>query len=361
MTHTLGPENPAGSPSGRSARPERSVGRRPHRNWGWLGRRPIRHVFLWIVSVVCVALIGASGYMVFERWSFHDALYMAVITLTTVGFKEVHPMHWHGELWTMALSVAAIGIIFGTVGVVAENLVAAVTGGYRESRRMQKQVAAMNGHFIVCGFGRVGSHVAKELIDEGEQVVVVDVRDDSLHRARDAGYAVVPGNGTTDEVLRAAGVTRARGLVTCIDSDPENVYVTLTARALNPELYIVGRASSSEVMKKLHQAGADHAVSPYVMAGHRITSLSLRPGVVDFIDAALNRIDMGFSVQEMRVTKGDSLDRQNIGDLRKRGLFVLAIRYDDGAYEPNPADERFVSAGQHLIVSGANSVLEEFE
>lgn len=332
-------------------------GPRRQRRWLWAPHSPVGYVVLWIVSVAAVALVGALGYILIEGWNFGDAIYMSVLTLTTVGFKELHALSGAGRAWTMLLSVTAIGIIFGTVGVVAENLMSAATSGKREARRMQKRIDALTGHFIVCGFGRVGSQVAWELAEQGNDVVITDAgHEDSLERAVESGYLVVKGNGASDEVLRSAGVERARGLVAAIDSDPENVYVTLTARALNPRLFIVARATSDDVLAKLRQAGADRAVSPYTMAGHRIAGLALRPAVVDFIDAALNRVDLGFSIEELGVMPG-RLAGSTVSEARARGLFVLAIRHSDGRYEPNPADGRRLEVGQSLIVSGTIEAL----
>lgn len=316
-----------------------------------------RNVVIWITLVVLVAGIGTAGYMVFEGWPFMDALFMAVITLTTVGFREVHPLDASGQVWTMLLSIAAVGIIFGTIGVVAESILVEAASGKREERRMARTIAALHHHFIVCGYGRVGSKVARDLIDDGQQVVVIDIRGDSLERARADGYLIVAGDGTSDDVLRLAGVERARGLVSCIDSDANNVYVTLSARSLNPHLFIVGRAGADGVDAKLLQAGADRAVSPYTMAGRRIAELALRPRVVDFIDAALSRGDLAFTMEEIEVAEGP-LSGQTVGSLRGRGVFTLAIMKAAGDYEPNPADDRTLSVGEHLIVSGSAQALQ---
>ncbi len=332
-------------------------------------RRRSRHLpegyrLLWVLllwwSLVClVALIGTLGYMLVEHWGFLDALYMSVITLTTTGFKEVHPLGRGGELWTILLSVAAIGIIFGTVGVAAEVVLAEVVSGRWQGGRMQRKIENLHDHVIVCGYGRVGSHVARELRAEGEDVVVIDVRPDSLTRAADAGFLHVVGDGTSDAVLSAAGVRRARALVTCIDSDPENVYVTLTARSLNPDIYIVGRASTRDVVSKLEQAGADRAVSPYTMAARRMVELTLRPGVVEFIDSALSRGNLEFSMEEIRVEAGHPLAGQTVGALRARGIFTLAIMRARGDYEVNPSDERLLKDGENLIVTGSATLLRD--
>ena len=322
---------------------------------GPLGSGPLRLVGFWVLAVSVVALLGSLGYMLVEGWDFFDSLYMTVSILATVGLKEVHPMDRGGEVWTMVLSLASVAIIFGTVGLAAEGVLAEVANGRREGKRMQKKVDALRGHFIVCGYGRVGSLVAGELRESGQQVVVLDASPESLERAIADGFLVVPGDGTSDAVLIGAGVERARGLITVIDSDANNVYVTITARSLNPDLLIVGRASTAAVMKKLQHAGADRAISPYQMAGSRIVQLALRPGVVDFIDAALSRGDLSFGMEEIAVD--ERLRGQSVGDLRARGLFTLAIRHGDSRYEPNPPDVRALAQGESLIVSGSTAAM----
>ena len=296
--------------------------------------------------------------MLIEGWNFLDSLYMAVTTMTTVGFREVHELSLPGRIWTMAMALSAIGVIFGTVGVVAENVMADVASGRRKAKRMKRRIDKLNGHFVVCGYGRVGAMVARELVEDGNLVVVIDVKEDSLQRAEDAGYLVVHGDGATEEVLRAAGVERAKGLVSAIDSDAQNVYVTLTARSLNPGLYIVGRAGADNVISKLIQAGADRAVSPYTMAGRRMVNLALRPGVIEFIDAALTPGGMAFTMEEVEAQADGLLAGRTIGQLRQHGILTLAVLHAPGDYEPNPPDERLVAAGEHLIVSGASAVLD---
>jgi len=320
---------------------------------GRLDRVTQRHLQLWIAAVVLVAAVGTVGYIVLEGWDAGDALYMAVITLTTVGFREVRDLDAIGRVWTMILSVAAVVIIFGTVGVVAEGVLAEVASGRREARRMERAVAELRDHFIVCGYGRVGSMVARELVHGGQRVVVVDIRPQSLETAVADGHLVVAGDGTSDAVLRQAGVERARGLVSAIDSDANNVYVTLSARALNPSLFIVGRAGAEGADKKVLQAGADRVVSPYTMAGRRIAELALRPRVIEFIDAALSHGELAFSMEELEVGAGGPLDGRTIGALRSEGIFTLALVRGPGDYEPNPTDDRVLVAGENLIVSGS--------
>lgn len=304
-----------------------------------------------------LTLIGALGYRVIEGWSFADGIYMAVTTMTTVGFREVHELTWPGRIWTMILALTSIGIIFGSVALVAEDMVTQVASGQRKAKRMQRKINHLSDHFVVCGFGRVGSLVARELTEDGYEVVVIDTRADSLQRAEAAGYLVVPGDGATDEVLQQAGAERARGLVTAIDSDAENVYVTIAARTLNPKLFIVARAGTKNVIAKLLQAGADRAVSPYTMAGRRIVNLALKPGVIAFIDAALARGKMSIGMEEVAAHEGDLAGR-TIGALRAEGILTLAVLTGPGQLQASPPDDQVIEAGQHLIVSGATEVLD---
>jgi voltage-gated potassium channel len=312
-----------------------------------------RHLRIWIVAVLVVVGVATTGYVLLEGWNASDSLYMAVMTLTTVGFREVRELDTVGRGWTMIVAVAGVGIIFGTVGLVAEGLLAEVASGRREAERMEHAVAELRDHFIICGYGRVGSMVARELVHGGQRVVVVDIRPESLETAEADGHLVVAGDGTSDAVLQQAGVERARGLVACIDSDANNVYVTLSARALNPNLFIVGRASADGAASKVLQAGANRVVSPYSMAGRRIAELALRPRVVEFIDAAMSHGELAFSMEEVEVAVSGALAGRTVGSLRAEGIFTLAIVRGPGAYEPNPDDGRVLGAGETLIVSGS--------
>ena len=307
---------------------------------------------VWLAIVVGAIAVGTAGYMVVEGWSFLDALYMTVISVTTVGFKEVRELDASGRIWTMIMSGTGVVLIFGTVGLVTEYLITEATSGRGRKRRMAKAVGELRGHDVLCGYGRVGSTVARELVHEGIAFVVIDVNPASLERAAADGHLVVEGDATDDATLRAAGIERARGLITTIDSDAQNVYVILSARALNPNLLVVGRASTPSAEEKLALAGADRIVSPYTMAGRRLAELAIRPRVVDFLDAALSHGEISFSLEELHVT-ADSLDRETVAGLRARGLFVLAILTEDGRYAANPPDDRRLAIGETIIASGS--------
>ena len=307
----------------------------------------------WVAIVAGAVAIGTAGYMVFEGWDLLDALYMTVISVTTVGFKEVRELDATGRIWTMIMSGTGVVLVFGTVGLVTEYLILEATSGRSRTRRMAKAVDALSGHYVLCGYGRVGSTVARELVHEGTPFAVVDVNPVSLERARADGHLVVEGDATDDATLRAAGIERARGLISTIDSDAQNVYVILSARALNPSLLVVGRAGTPSAEEKLALAGADRIVSPYTMAGRRLAELAIRPRVVDFLDAALAHGELSFSLEELHVTPDGGLNGETVAGLRQRGLFALAILADDGRYAANPADDRRLAPGETIIASGS--------
>jgi voltage-gated potassium channel len=317
------------------------------------------HVRAWVAIVLAAAFVGSVGYII-QGWSPSDAIYMTVITLTTVGFKEVQEIaatDTMGRLWTMLLAIAGVGIIFGTVGIVAESVLSEAASGRRESRRMREQVEALRGHYILCGYGRVGSTVARELANAGQRVVVIDINPDSLDDARADGHLVVEGDATRDETLRQAGIAHARGLITTIDSDANNVYVTLSARTINRDLFVVARANLEGSEAKLQQAGADRVVSPYTRAGRQIAELATRPRVADFIDFALSHGELAFSIEEIEVAAGGPLDGRTVGALRDEGIHALAIVRGERDYEPAPAPDRKLAVGEDLIVSGDSATL----
>jgi voltage-gated potassium channel len=316
------------------------------------------HVRLWLLAVLVTAAIGTAGYVA-QGWPIGDAVYMTGITLTTVGFREVRELDGLGRVWTVIVAVAGVGIIFGSIGILSEAILSEAVSGRREAKRMTESIEHLAGHVILCGYGRVGSTVARELVHVGERFVVVDINPASLAAARADDHRVVMGDATTDAVLREAGIERARGLITTIDSDANNVYVTLSARALNPRLFIVARANQEGSEAKLAQAGANRVVSPYTRAGRQIAELAVRPGVADFIDFALSHGEPEFSIEAVVVRPGGPLDGQTVEALRDRGIYSLAIVRGDRDYEPNPADERVIHVGENLIVSGSANTLRE--
>jgi voltage-gated potassium channel len=224
---------------------------------------------------------GTAGYLLIERWSLLDSFYMTIITISTVGFTEVHPMDTPGRLFTSVLIVGGVGTMLYGFGVFAETLSEGHFLEFRRVRRLERQVKALRNHFIVCGYGRIGSQVVSEFEHFKQPYVVIDSNSDAIDRLRQEDRLHIEADAASEEVLREAGIEHARALISAVDSDERSVYITLIARNMNPKLWIVARASRAASIRRLELAGANHAVSPYVMAGHRMAEMALDPTLED--------------------------------------------------------------------------------
>src|SRR5215210_1240866 len=233
-------------------------------------RVTLRRVWIAFLALGVITTVGAAGYMLLEGWSFMEALYMTVITLTTVGYKEVRELDTVGQLWTMALLITGVGTLFYAAVSSVELAVEGAVRGYFGRRRMRAEISKLNGHYILCGFGRVGCQVAREFALDGVPFVVVDNDSQRVEDCLSEGYLAMLGEASEDAVLEEAGIRRAKGLVASVDSDADNVFVVLSARKMSPSLHIVARASADESAAKLEIAGADRTLSPYAVGGRSL-------------------------------------------------------------------------------------------
>jgi voltage-gated potassium channel len=312
---------------------------------------------------VLLALIatGTAGYGAVEGWSFVDALYMTVITITTVGFLEVHPMSAAGRFFTMGL---ALGGVFTAFYAAAEFIRVVVTGEIRTvlgRQRMESRLEKLRGHLVVCGYGRMGRLVAEEFSAGGLDFVVVDREARVLEGFALPGGIPLVGEATADEVLRAAGVERARALVTAAASDADNLFITLSARLLNEKLFIVARAESEGAEVKLRRAGASRVVSPYTIGGHRVAQAVLRPNAMDFIELATRTGHLELQIEETPVRAGSPLVGRTLKSSPVRselGIMVVAIKKPDGKMAFNPSPEAALEAGDLLIALGRRHQLD---
>jgi len=288
-----------------------------------------------------IVAVGTLGYHWMWRplgGTWLDALFMTVITITTIGFAEVKPLDDVGRVFTMIVAVTGIGSLFYTLGVVMEYLVAVRLMDPRGRRKMQRQIDTLQRHVIVAGLGRVGRQAAQELQEAGTPFVVVDPGVAAARAAEERGYLLVPGDATEDEVLERAGVHRARGLIVTTSNDATNMYIVLSARVLNPSLTIVSRAIDDASVTKLIRAGANRAISPYAIGGHRLAHLILSPAVVDFFETALRRGDETLNIEDLEVQAGGRAVGRTLDELdvrRATGATVLAI-LRDGSPVVNP-------------------------
>ena len=320
----------------------------------------VRRIQLALLAVLAVVAAGSIGYIVLG-FSPLDALYQTVTTISTVGFRELHPLSTAGKIFTIVLIIAGVGTALYGFSVVLESLVEGHLRQHVERRRMQRDIARMSGHTVVCGWGRVGNAVAGYLAGQGAAVVVVDL---DPQRVADVPYPALVGDVTDDEVLRKAGIMRARALVAAINTDAENVYVTLSARSLRPDLIIIARARTEASEPKLLRAGATRVVNPQRIGGQRIAAAALQPNVVEFLDVVMHDGSLEFRLEEMPVRAGSrlagrTLQEANVGETT--GALVLALRGRDGSFLANPPMHTPVGAGYILIAIGTEQQLSALQ
>jgi voltage-gated potassium channel len=247
----------------------------------------VRHLLVAVAILSSVVVAGVAGYMLIEDMNFNQALYMTVITITTVGFREVKPLGTGGQYFTMLIVVTGLGAVLFFLTGLFEFILSEYLGNLWGRRRMQSQIEKLENHYIICGYGRVGSSVALELADQGKPFVVVEIDEDVFAECMREGYLCIHGSATDNDVLEKARVHRAIGLVSALGTDADNLYVVLTARVLNPQALIVARAEHLASEDKLEMVGADRVISPHKIAGKRMANLMLRPRVCEFLDVGI--------------------------------------------------------------------------
>lgn len=317
--------------------------------------RYLRHLIMAIMILFLLLAMGMLGYRILEGWSFSDALYMTVITITTVGYAEVHPLSQHGRIFTVILIIASLGGVGYIFGSIAHTFVAGEIREILGRQRMEKRVKRLNDHYILCGYGRIGSHIAAGFAAEGLPFVVVEKDPEGIARLQEARFPYVEGDATNDEVLLSAGVQRAKCLVAATGTDADNLYITISAKALNPSIYILSRAAHKDAENKLLAAGADRVVSPYQMGAIRMLNAVLRPNVVDFIDLVVERTHLELQLEEITVEEGSGLKGKTVkasGINKERGLILVAIKKRSGDMAFNPYPDTTIEEGDCLIVLG---------
>jgi len=328
-------------------------------------RLALRRVQSAVLALLTISAVGVLGYMVFEGWRFTDALYMTVITLTTVGYKEVHVLDASGQLWTMLLLITGVGTLFYAAVSSVELVVEGTVRGYFGRRRVKAAIGRLNGHYVLCGYGRVGRQVAREFAADEVPFVIVEQDQEVLEECLAEGYLALLGEAADDDVLEEAGILRAAGLIAAVDSDADNVFVVLSARKINPKLHIVARASSDESAAKLEIAGADRTLSPYAVGGRRLAALAKQPLVVDFLDV-VTRGEKGieFRLEEFSVPVDSNIAEHTIGELKigeRTGAIVLAVRTTEGNFDTTPSADDRLHSGDTLIVLGSRGQIERLE
>jgi len=320
-----------------------------------------------VLSAALIALIvsfGTIGYMVIEEWDFIDSLYMTIITLTTVGFKEVHDLSLSGRIFTIVLLIGGVGTVFYTLGIGAKIIVEGELQEVYGRRRLEKKLKDLRDHYIVCGYGRMGKIVARELKHEKLKFAVIEKNEVILDSDEKNGTLIIQGDATSDDLLKRVGIERAKCLISVLPTDAENLYVVLSARGLKPDLLIVARAGEEGSEQKLIRAGADRVVSPYHIGGLRMAHTVLKPAVVDFIEFATKSGNIDLQIEEITIQEGSqlvnlSLDECGIG--RDLGIIIVAIKQKNGEMKFNPTFRTAIQVGDTLIAVGETSKLAVLE
>ena len=325
-----------------------------------------RRIRLAILMLSGIIVVGTSGYVMLG-WDFLDALYMTVITVGTVGFEEVNDLDEDpvGRVWTIILIISGVAVLgYATTSLVALAVEGTVRDYFR-SRRMRAEISKLDGHYILCGYGRVGRQVAAEFARDGVPFVVIEQDQRVVEGCRQEGYLAFAGVASNDDVLEEVGISRAKGLVAAVDSDADNVFVTLSARKFNPGLHIVARASSDQSAAKLEIAGADRTLSPYAVGGRRLASLATQPLVVDFLDIVTRgQKGIEFRLEEFEVPKDSALADHTIGELKigeRTGAIILATRNGEGTFDTTPGANDRIYAGDTLVVLGSREQVDRLE
>ena len=326
--------------------------------------RLLRRMLLIIGLLVVVIIAGTVGFVFIEGYSWFEALYMTLTTVTTVGYGEIRPLSHTGRIFNSALIVVGVSTIFLASGAMTQTIITFELQDRYGKRRKKRMIEQLDDHFIVCGYGRVGRHASQELQRANVPFLVIDRSEQRVEKAASSGILGIVADATRDDSLREAGVVRAKGLIAALPSDAENLYIILSARALNPKLTVVTRASEEEAEEKLRRAGADTVFTPYSMTGRRLADSLLRPHVLEFMDFARGNISPQVRMEQVCVSPKAELTRKTFGqllELRKSGVIVLAIRKKDGETTFNPPPECEIAAGDFLIVMGERSNLQRLE
>jgi len=323
----------------------------------------LRTLLKSFAGIAVVLVCGTLGYHIIEGWSFMDSLYMTVITLTTIGFSEVRPLSHQGRIFTIVLIFAGFGMV-GYSAITGAKFF--VEGQIREilaRRRFMKAIHRMRYHFIVCGFGRMGSFICHEFHARGIPFVVVEVEPLIQERVLEIGYLLSPGDATKEAALREAGVDRAYGLVSVLESDAKNLYTVLTARQLNPNLQIIARAGEEDAEQKLSCVGANRVINPYRIGGTRMVMGVVKPDVLDFLDVLMDYRALNIELEQVEVAEGSPYCGKTIleSSIRKTlGLIVISIKKKGNSMVFAPGPDHLVEAGDTLITMGDKERLAVF-
>src|SRR5574341_2391610 len=325
---------------------------------------PVKQLKIALAALGLFITLGTAGYMVIEGWGFLDAFYMTIITISTVGYREVRELSNRGVVFTILIIIFAVGDLWYTIGKFAQVMFEGQFQRFLGRRKVEKRIESMKDHYIICGFGRIGSLICKEFSAKPVPFVIVENNPGVIEKQEDEHYSYIQGDATDDETLLKAGIKRAKGLVSVVASDTENVYITLTARGLNPDLYILARSGEDGSEIKLKRAGASKVVSPYLIGGSRMAQAVLRPNVVDFLEIATGREHLELQMEEILIPPDSGFVGHNLvsaGFRKATGVIIVGIKKADGTMVFNPESHTKISGHDTLIVLGEPSAIAKLE
>ncbi|GJM15884.1 MAG: potassium transporter TrkA [Thermodesulfobacteriota bacterium] len=319
-----------------------------------------KKLILSIALLVFINAFGVVGYMIIEGWNFMDSLFMTVITITTVGYREVHDLTVAGEIFTIVLLVLGVGIILYLLGSEAKLLLEGQLEDIIGRKRLEKKIRDLKDHYIICGFGRMGKTVAKELSSRDVDILIIEK--EVVPDIQKGEFLIIEGDANNEDVLMSAGIENAKGIISVLPTDAENLFLVLSARDLNPDLFIVTRANEESSERKILNAGADRVVSPYITGGIRMANSVLKPAVVDFIEYATNSGNLEIELEEISLANGSKVNNmtlQSAGIERDLGVIIVAIKRKNGTMEFNPNFESIINSGDTLVALGESPNLKE--
>jgi len=324
---------------------------------------PLQDLLRGVSILLLVIIAGTIGYKFIEGWGLLDSLYMTVITITTVGYAEVHPLSPMGRGFSIILILVGVGTAFYILTSLVRYIVEGEFGIRIGRQRMETKIRKLNNHFILCGYGQVGQTIANILRQQEAKLVVIDRDREAINKAQQAGYLSIHGDATKDESLKQANIDNARGIIIALGDDAASIYTTLAAKELNQALPIVARASNEDAERKLQQAGANRVVAPEIIGGARMARLSLRPQAVEFIETVLFGREKQLLVEEIEVGEESPLVDSTIKEIEDRfpGIRILALKKKDGALVPNPSPNTTIERSSSLTAFGTVEQLRDIE
>jgi voltage-gated potassium channel len=316
------------------------------------------------MAILATLVLGTVGFVLIDHYPVFEAFYMTLTTVTTVGYGEILPLSNAGRIFNSFLIFFGVTVMLLAFGAMTQTVIELEFNQFFGKRRVRGMIEKLESHFIVCGYGRVGRGAAEELRNAGVPFVVIDHSEERVERAMKLGMLAVVGDATRDEVLREVGIGRAKGLIATLASDADNLFVVLSAKALNARLHLSARIDEEGSEQKMRRAGADFVFAPYKSTGHRMAQALLKPHVHQFMDFARHGVGPDIGIEQVRVGTRSSFADQTLGHVevqRTLGLMVLAVRKADGQMLFNPAPDQKIAAGDHLIVMGETGGLRKLE